>query len=76
MRRYASTEDATISKLEAQLQWCRNAYRAQEMLLDLERQHSRILGERFDALRSQLPDYGSKVEKWIQAQKRGEKACL
>ena len=55
---------------------CRNAYHAQEILLDLERQHSRILGERFDTLRSQLPNYGNKVERFKQAQMRGEKACL
>ena len=54
----------------------RNAYHAQELELDLERSHSRILGERFDALRSQLPDAGSKVERFKQAQMRGEKACL
>ena len=54
----------------------KNAYHAQELELDLERSHSRILSERFDALRSQLPDAGSKVERFKQAQMRGERTCL
>ena len=90
MRRYVSTEDATISELERRVKTLttqrdelaervghlKNAYHAQELELEMERSHSRILGERFDALHSQLPDAGSKVERWVQAQKRGERACL
>ena len=89
-RRYVNTEDAAISELERRVKaltkerdelaervgHCRNAYHAQELELEMERRHSRILGERFDALRSQLPDYGSKVERFKQAQMRGERACL
>ena len=67
---------AEVKTLQEQLRRYRNAYHAQELELEMERSHSRILGERFDALHSQLPDAGSKVERFKQAQMRGERACL
>ena len=73
---HMTVEETRIDKLERQNSALKAAYRIQGIELEMERHRGELLEERVDALRSQLPTYGSKVERWAQAQKRGEKACL
>ena len=65
-------EEVRIDKLERRNAALKAAYRVQEIELEMERHRGELLEERVDALRSQLPSYGSKVERWV----RGEVQCL
>ena len=65
-------EETRIDALERQNAALKAAYRVQGIELQMECHRAELLEERVDALRSQLPSYGNRVERWV----RGDAVAL